>query len=546
MSKTKRLFTMVVATIVAAVLAVSCGQNAAPDQSYGIQDTQIRMFNTEPVRPLVPGDTSEWGGGRLINMMFTGLVAYRLEDAAPYNAMAESIETTDSTVFTIKIHPGWTFHDGSEVTAHNFVDAWNYVAYGPNELRNNTFFEKIKGYADLNPVAAPGQPAPTPTTTVMSGLRIVNDYEFQVTLSEPFTIFPTMLGYFAFHPMPDSFFRDPAGYLRHPIGNGPYKFVEMVPNSHQTLTAFEDYRGPEKPRIKELRYIEYPDTTVAYDALVRGELDFMEAMPYEVITSGRYKTDLSGRYTDRNFLLMQTLAFPSYLPGYDNPDLRKAVSMAIDRKDIINNKIGGGQRASDGFTIPGLEGFVPDQCGELCTYDPVKAREYLAKSGFTGPLELSTNVESGARTWMDTICQSITAALGIGCETTQSMPFREFRQAIVNHTMTGAYRSDWRADYPSIEDFLTPLYKTGGASNDYGYSNPAFDAALDRADRAPSKEAAMALYHEAERILVQDMPVVPLWQEWSAVGWSNRLRNVKVSILTDIDIFQVEVVEPGK
>ncbi len=65
---------------------------------------------------------------------------------------------------------------------------------------------------------------------------------------------------------------------------------------------------------------------------------------------------------------------------------------------------------------------------------------------------------------------------------------------------------------------------------------------MDRADRAPSKEAALELYREAERLLVQDMPVVPLWQEWSAVGWSDRLRNVKVSILTDLDVFQVKVV----
>lgn len=529
-----RLLALAGALLVASAV-VTPSAAVAEQQHGGIQNTRIRMFNTEPFRPLLPGDTNEWGGGRLISMMFTGLVGYRLEDAAPYNAMAKSISTTDSKVFRVKIHRGWRFHDGSEVRARNFVDAWNHVAYGPNKLRNNTFMDKIEGYRDLNP--ATGEPV----SKRMSGLKVINDHEFQVTLSAPLSIFPTMVGYWAFYPLPDSFFRDPAAWMSKPVGNGPYRFKEAVPNGHQLLTAYRDYKGAEKPRIKELLYTVYPDTSKAYDALVRGEMDFMEAMPYEKITSGQYKKDLPGRYTDRNFLLMQNLAFPSYLPGYDNPDLRKAVSMAIDRTQLIK-VVGGGQKPADGFTIPGLEGYQPGQCGELCTYNPVKARELLAKSGFQGPLQLHTNIESGARTWMGPVCQSITATLGIACETKETMSFREFRQAVVGRTITGAYRSDWRADYPSIENFLSPLYRTGASSNDYGYSNPAFDAAMDRADRAPSKEAALELYREAERLLVQDMPVVPLWQEWSVVGWSDRLRNVKVSILTDLDVFNVKVV----
>ncbi|TWP48423.1 ABC transporter substrate-binding protein [Lentzea tibetensis] len=537
MSFVRKLLTLAGATLVATGLVAPAVQTAAVADQHGFQNTVVRMFNTEPFRPLLPGDTNEWGGGRLISMMFTGLVGYRLEDAAPYNAMAKSIETKDSKVFRIKIHRGWKFHDGSEVKARNFVNAWNHVAYGPNKLRNNTFMERIQGYADLNPASG------TPTTDKLSGLKIINDYEFQVTLSVPLSIFPTMVGYWAFYPLPDSFFRDQEAWKRKPVGNGPYKFVEAVPNGHQKLTAFKGFKGEEKPRIKDLHYTVYPNTSVAYDALVRGELDFMEAMPYEKITSGQYKKDLPGRFTDRNFLLMQNLAFPSYKPGYDNPDLRKAVSMSIDRAELIK-KVGGGQKAADGFTIPGLEGYAPGQCGELCTYNPAKARELFARTGFQGPIELHTNVESGARTWLGPVCESIKTTLGVDCVTKETMSFREFREAIVGKRMTGAYRSDWRADYPSIENFLTPLYKTGASSNDYGYSNPAFDAALDKADRAPSKEAALGLYRDAERLLVQDMPVVPLWQEWSAVGWSPRLRNVKVSVLTDIDIFKVRVVEP--
>lgn len=199
-----------------------------------IQETEIRLFNTEPVRALVPGDTIEWGGGRLIRLLYTGLVRYGEDDGLARNAMAETIETEDSKVFRIRIKPGWRFHDGTEVKAHNFVDAWNHTAYGPNKMGNNSFLAKVEGYADLN--------GPAPTATRLSGLEVLGDHEFRVTLSERASVFPTMLGYFAFYPLPDAFFVDPEAFARHPIGNGPYRFVSHTPEVETRYTLFEDYR----------------------------------------------------------------------------------------------------------------------------------------------------------------------------------------------------------------------------------------------------------------------------------------------------------------
>ncbi len=528
-----------------ALVAAGCGTSAnqSADKGQRFQNAEITIYTGEPRAALIPGDTNEWAGGRLVNLLFNGLIGYGFEDMVPYNAVAESIMTTDSRVFTIKIKTDWKFHDGTEVKARNFVDAWNYTAYGPNKQRNNTFLDKIQGYADLNPAAPPGQSATTPKTSKMSGLQVINDHEFRVTLTAPFSAFSTMLGYWAFHPLPDSFFQDPAAFVKHPIGNGPYKFVELVPGSHQKLTAFTDYSGPVQPRIRDLTYRQFPDTDTAYDALRTGDLDFMEILPHEVIADGSYKTDLPGRYDDRTVLLMQYLAFPDYLPGYDNPDLRKAVSMAIDRKSIIK-KIGGTQESADGLAMPGVQGYIQGQCGELCTYNPVKAREYLAKSGFKGPLQLNTFVESDVGTWLTMVCESITATLKIGCEKKQVLKSRDFRMAVSQEEMPGAYRTDWRVDYPSLENFLNPQFRTGASANESGFSSPRLDAALAAADEASDPDMAMSLYQEAERVAIEDMPVVPLWPEWSMYGWSHDIKNVHMGIQSDLNVFDVQVVQP--
>ena len=102
-----------------------------------------------PENPLVPSNTGETCGGDIIDAIIAKLVHYDAETAKPKNDIAESIETTDNQNFTVKLKPGYKFHDGTEVTAKNFVDAWNYAAYGPNAMYNGYFFEPIEGYADL-------------------------------------------------------------------------------------------------------------------------------------------------------------------------------------------------------------------------------------------------------------------------------------------------------------------------------------------------------------------------------------------------------------
>jgi oligopeptide transport system substrate-binding protein len=107
--------------------------------------------------------------------------------------------------------------------------------------------------------------------------------------------------------------------------------------------------------------------------------------------------------------------------------------------------------------------------------------------------------------------------------------FAGFRTRITNHTIPTAFRAAWQGDYPSMIEFLAPLFATGAGSNDVGYSNPEFDAALTAAEAAPTLDRANALVNSAQRILFRDMPVVELWDNISVVGWSAQVKNVHVA-----------------
>jgi oligopeptide transport system substrate-binding protein len=147
MRVSKRASAVALSAAFALVAAGCSGDDADPPATSN--DGAITIDGSQPEVGLVPANTTETGGGKIVDFMWTGLVEYPNDGSAPRNALAESIETTDSQVYTIKIKKGTKFHDGTEVKAKNFVDAWNWDAYSPNGAQNASFFGDIKGFADV-------------------------------------------------------------------------------------------------------------------------------------------------------------------------------------------------------------------------------------------------------------------------------------------------------------------------------------------------------------------------------------------------------------
>ncbi|MCB0901147.1 MAG: ABC transporter substrate-binding protein, partial [Actinobacteria bacterium] len=133
------------ASVIALTLAACGGSSDSGSGGSGGSDSYVTVNGSEPQSPLIPAQTQETGGGNVIDSMFTGLVTYNQETAAPENAVATAIESTDQQNWTITIRDDWTFQDGTPVTASSFVDAWNWAAYGPNAALNSYFFEPIEG-----------------------------------------------------------------------------------------------------------------------------------------------------------------------------------------------------------------------------------------------------------------------------------------------------------------------------------------------------------------------------------------------------------------
>lgn len=530
-----------------ALVASGCSSSDGEGGDAGNSaDGAIVIDGGEPENPLVPANTTETNGGKIIDWMWTGLVEYPNDGSAPRNALAESIETTDSKVYTIKIKQNTKFHDGTIVKAKNFVDAWNWGAYSPNGAQNSSFFSDIEGFSDVNTVDPDGpegpQKAPEPKTDKMSGLKVIDDWTFQVTLSAPTAVFPTKLGYSTFMPLPDAFFtQKPEDFGKKPIGNGPVKFVSWENNVAIKLTRFDDYQLRDKMKIKDVTVKIYQDDNAAYSDLVSGNLDFMQQVPVSALAGDKWKADLGDRAIASTTPSTGIIAFPIYDKRFQNPKLRRAISLSINRQEITDKIFFGNRKPADSWANPLTPGAQPGNC-TACQFNPEEAKRLLAEAGgFQGELVMYYNADASHKEWMEAVAQQVKTNLGINARAEGVPTFAVFRQNINAHKMKGAYRAGWQQDYPDVENWVNPLYVTGGSSNDGLYSNPQVDALAKEASAAPSLEASHAKFAEAVKLIDQDVPAMPIYFGGQQSGHSEKIKKLELSNVGELDITSVEL-----
>ncbi|WP_298941987.1 ABC transporter substrate-binding protein [uncultured Microbacterium sp.] len=497
--------------------------SSTPSASEGGASTAIIKTNgSEPQNPLIPTNTNETGGGKILDEIFAGLVYY---DASgePQNDMAESITVDDAQNLTVKIKEGQTFTDGTEVQAHNFIDAWNYGATLSNEQLSSYFFEDIEGFS-------------YDEDSELTGLVEVDDYTFTIALNKPASDFALRLGYSAFYPLPDVAFEDMAAFGESPIGNGPYKLASEDAWQHDvqiSLVKNEDYTGGRTAQNAGLDIIFYATQEAAYADLQGGNVDVIDGVPPSALAT--FEDELGERAVNQPAAIFQSFAIPERLAHFsgDEGKLRRAaISMSINREEITEVVFQGTRTPASDFTSPVIAGWSDSLEGaEVLAYNPDEAKKLWAMadaiSPWTGSFQIAYNSDGGHQTWVDAVANSIKNTLGIEASGTPYVDFASLRSEVTGRTIQTAFRTGWQADYPGLYNFLGPLYATNAGSNDGDYSNPEFDELLSSGISATDPEEANADFQEAQSILLADLPVLPLWYSNVSGGFAEGVENVE-------------------
>ncbi|MCW4386492.1 ABC transporter substrate-binding protein [Salinibacterium sp. SYSU T00001] len=511
------------AAIVAASALVLTGCAGGDEGNEGSTAGGTIVTNgSEPQNPLIPTNTNETGGGKILDAIFAGLVYYDAEGAA-HNDVAESIETEDSQTFTVTLREGLEFTNGEPVTSDSFIDAWNYGALLSNNQLSSYFFEDIEGFS-------------WEEDSELTGLEKVSDTEFTITLKQPLSDFPQRLGYSAFYPLPASAFEDMEAFGESPVGNGPYMLASEDAWQHEEridLVVNPDYDGPREPQNEGLEIVFYASQDAAYADLLGGNLDVLDAIPDASLAT--YQDDLGDRWVNQAAAIFQSFTIPERLAhfGGEEGELRRAaISMAIDREEITEVIFEGTRTPASDFTSPVIDGWTDSLEGaEVLEFNPEEAQALWAEadaiSPWTGSFQIAYNADGGHQAWVDATTNSIKNTLGIDASGQPYPTFGEMRELVTTDQIQTAFRTGWQADYPGLYNFLGPLYATNAGSNDGDYSNPEFDALISEGATTTDPEEANALFQEAQEILLQDLPAIPLWYSNVNGGWSENVDNVE-------------------
>jgi ABC-type transport system substrate-binding protein len=523
--------------------AAPTGTTEAPAAGDGIVTTYIG----EP-EFLDPVNTNESEGNAVLRALFTGLVDYDpVTSETVFSGVAESITTPDNGLtWEVVLKDGFTFHDGTPVTAQSFVDSWNYRALGATASQVSGFFAPIAGYEDLQCGTAiepdpetgedvevsdcEGQP---PAAETMSGLTLVDDLNFTVTLAAPETFFLQRLGYTAYYPLPESYYADPAAYNEAPIGNGPFMMDGTWDHDVEIRTvANPDYTGEDVPQIEGLTFRIYSEVDSAINDLMAGNLDIVDSVTPERQAEVQSAVPNFGESPNStvNFLF-----FPMYDPVFQNPEIRAALSMAIDKDTLVASPIFNGTRRSAwNLQSPVIPGFQETVCDNW-SYNPEQAAALWESSGgIEGPITVWFNSGAGHEAWTEAVTNMWSETLGIDPTNFQfeSLEFADYLPLIDEQSITGPARLGWGMDYPHPQNywqfnldsrFVPPVGNNGGF-----YNNPEFDALMDEGNAQADINDAIPIYNEAAAVACNDVPIIPMFFSLNQYAWNDTVGGVSM------------------
>ncbi|GAA2243172.1 peptide ABC transporter substrate-binding protein [Streptomyces ruber] len=527
----------VAGAIVVALAATACGGGSEDggNKTAGQPDGYVSIDVGEPQKPLVPADTNESLGAYVIKALFTGPVSYDAEGNLEM-ANAESVETEDSKTWTIKLKQGWKFHDGTPVTAKTYVDAWNWYANIKNNQQNSFWFADIAGYEDVHPESG------DPKGDTMSGLKVVDETTFTVELTNPVPYWEYKLGYSTFAPLPEAFYKDPKGFGQKPVGNGPYKFEKWDHKKLIQVAAWDEYQGDNKAKNKGILFKNYTTVEAAYQDLLSGNLDMIRQVGPKDLP--KYKQDLGDRAVDAPYAAIQGITPVFYSKQWKDidPKVLQGLSMAIDRETITKTVLNGTRTPAKSFTPPQVNGNQ-DLDTDVFTYNPEKAKQLIKEGGGVpdNKIFIQFNADGGHKEWVTAVCESIRNATGVDCVGDAKPDFQTDLEARDNDQVKSFYRGGWVADYPLNVNFLRELYWSKAEANNGRFSDEEIDKLFQQGDNAATLEESIKAYQEAEKVVLEKMPSIPLWYYRINGGHSENVDNVNVDFHGDFVLDEVTV-----
>lgn len=505
------LFRIVFQSVVILGLLLGCSKSTQkPNQSGSIPQILHLGNGAEPMG-LDPQIVTGVPEHHIISALIEGLVTENKKNLNPEPGTAERWETSeDGLVWKFHLREDAKWSNGDPVTANDFVQSYQRMltpslgsqyAYMLHVVKNAEAYNsgKLKDFSQV-------------------GFEAINDKQLNITLKAPTPYFLSLLNHYSWFPVhipsikkhggidkPDNRWTLPGNF----VGNGPFILDKWEINKVIVVKKSSTYWDRKTVKLEEIHFHPISDVEVEERAFRSGQIHVSNTIPlnkievYRKKDAGKLRIDT---YLGTYFYRLNTKRKP-----LDDKRVRMALALAVDRESIVRNIHYRTVKVAGNITPPGTGGYTYQ--GSPLKYDPDKARQLLAEAGFPGgqgfpKLSVLYNSSEQHRRMAEVIQQMWKKNLGIEIELAN-----EEWKVYLKTSQEMDYdisRAGWIGDYPDANTFLD-MWLTDGGNNYTGFSLVEYDKLIADAANAPSVEARLALFQKAEGLLMEEMPILPIY-----------------------------------
>jgi oligopeptide transport system substrate-binding protein len=493
----------VLALLAGSVFLDGCSQPGAPSDDSKAGMTLKRGLGGEPAT-LDPAFAVDGYSSQVLQDLYEGLTSESSSGSViPAVASAWEVDASGKR-YTFRIRPDARWSNGQPVRAQDFVLAWRRVL---DPSRGSPVAPELRLIAGATEISAGRAPISS------LGAIAVSDDALVVTLERPAPYFPQLLSHSATFPVYSDITagtHDPKAW----VSDGAYVLASWQPGAAISLVRNNEYWDSARVLIRGVRYLFSPDQNTQFAAYRAGQLDMTDTVPANALEE--FRKEHASEVVIAPYLATAYYALNMVnRPFSGNLNLRKALALAIDRRRLVEG-LGLGQVAAYGFVPPGTWNYTLQhwEWEKSTDVDRIgEAKKLYRRAGYSedAPLRLRLLLNSNPAIKQTAILIASMWKKELGVETELiDEEFRVFLQSRTDKNKWDVVRLAWNADYNDAGSFLDALRK-GSPNNSSGYANLAYDNLLDDAAIAPNLNVRRDELETAERVMLSDYPVIPLY-----------------------------------
>jgi oligopeptide transport system substrate-binding protein len=536
------------------MLFVACGgsddSNGAVAENPAPADQQVLRvrLNSEP-RTLDPARSNLSVENSVNKSLFQGLFTYD-ENLKLVPNLALEVPSDDNggispdgLTYTVKIPDDARWSDGSALTANDFVYSLKRALDPKLAGPYVSYFYSLVGAKDyataLGTPAAPKTPSDSDLAAMRDkvGVTAPDSHTLIYKLSEPNPSFLNQLALWTAYPVKQDVvekYGDQWTEAEHHIGNGPFMMESWQHGSKIVLEANPNYSGKDRPLLSRIEYNIIADDTAAYASYLAGELDVVTVPPSARQDVMNPASGLSDQLRRQPELGTFGLFMNEAMKPFDNVNVRKAFAQAIDREAMIEGVLQGAGRPATSWIPPGMPGYNAAD-GQNLAFNPANAKKSLEAAGYKDGAGFPQVTLLFATSDTNRIIgQFVQNQLKQNLNINVDLEFVDgpvFGQRFTTNQHQATIIR-WGAEWPYPDNWLPSLFSTGVTNNHTGYSNPAFDALMQKAAVETDDKDRLALYESGQKMILDDAVISPLFYRENFILTKPYVKN---HILTGLD-----------